>query len=428
MKKFLLSLPVIFIAICFAFGQGQYGLFMANNAVMNINNGSMLVVNQISPLGITTQGTNNAIIHSEHERNRISWVVRNGTGNYVFPFGISTTDRIPLTYQITTAGSNNGALTVSTYPTASNNTPYPSVYASAVTHMNSSPPTTDKSLFVSDRFWILRDLNMPWTTKPIAVLTFPYRDSENAAPNTIIESNLVAQYWNGNWNPDWSTGITLGTVNTINNTVSGVNSNNAGNIFTWIVADRTNLLPIELLYFSVRCVEKDMIIEWASASETNNAYYTIQQSENGIDWETIAYITGANNSNEVLYYTYIVSNSYDKTYYFKLSQTDYDGTTTLLGIKSANCSAFGSGDISDSFMNLYADFENNIYVTYYSSGDQTDVLSIFDINGKLIGKWHLNSTEGVNYFQIPVIPVRQAVYVALLQQSNKATLKKIMLK
>ena len=87
----------------------------------------------------------------------------------------------------------------------------------------------------------------------------------------------------------------------------------------------TNPLPIELISFKVTCDKNKANLSWITASETNNAFFTIEKSKNGDLWEIIAKIDGAGNSNSVLNYDYLdLSPIYGSSYY-RLKQTDYDG-------------------------------------------------------------------------------------------------------
>ena len=85
-------------------------------------------------------------------------------------------------------------------------------------------------------------------------------------------------------------------------------------------------LPIELLYFNGYVNDGFNLLEWTSATELNNDYYTVERSNDGFLWEVITTIDGAGNSVVPLRYTYrdysYKSNDYN---YYRLSQTDYNG-------------------------------------------------------------------------------------------------------
>ncbi|MCK5370251.1 MAG: hypothetical protein KAQ62_16935, partial [Cyclobacteriaceae bacterium] len=70
-------------------------------------------------------------------------------------------------------------------------------------------------------------------------------------------------------------------------------------------------LPIELLYFSAEQGEDSKVnIEWATASETDNDYFIVERSVNGMDWEELFQVSGAGNSNIVLNYSTWDNNPY----------------------------------------------------------------------------------------------------------------------
>lgn len=84
-------------------------------------------------------------------------------------------------------------------------------------------------------------------------------------------------------------------------------------------------LPVELYYF--KCDSKDSKIElyWSTLSETNNDYFIIQRSIDGINWENIATINGAGNSNYQLYYEYADKYPEIGYNYYRLVQVDING-------------------------------------------------------------------------------------------------------
>lgn len=111
------------------------------------------------------------------------------------------------------------------------------------------------------------------------------------------------------------------------------------NIYNNDLEDFNNLtLPIELLYFNPECGQENGVdINWSTSSEKNNENFTIFRSLDGNDWEPIADINGAGNSNEVKNYTYHdVEPTVHDTYY-KLMQTDFDGKTEEFDIVAIYC-------------------------------------------------------------------------------------------
>lgn len=91
-------------------------------------------------------------------------------------------------------------------------------------------------------------------------------------------------------------------------------------------------LPVELLYFKAEKKDNDIIFKWATAAETNNDYFLIQQRNSEGTFETIATIKGSGNSNIPVYYSFTDKNVESEISYYRLTQVDYDGTVDPLAI------------------------------------------------------------------------------------------------
>lgn len=92
-------------------------------------------------------------------------------------------------------------------------------------------------------------------------------------------------------------------------------------------------LPIELIYFNGVENNSNNLLYWATSSEKDNDYFTLERSTDGESWEMISNTTGSGNSQEEINYSYT-----DKTYkrgkinYYRLSQTDFDGEKEYFNI------------------------------------------------------------------------------------------------
>ncbi len=105
--------------------------------------------------------------------------------------------------------------------------------------------------------------------------------------------------------------------------------------FVLIKAD-PSLLPIELLSFDVNSFDSKVVIEWSTASETNNDYFTIQRSSDGQNWENLIQVAGAGNSTTVRNYEYTDYSSLNGTSYYRLKQTDFDGRFETFEMQSVS--------------------------------------------------------------------------------------------
>ncbi|MPM85997.1 hypothetical protein SDC9_133080 [bioreactor metagenome] len=275
--------------------------------------------------------------------------------------------------------------------------------------------TGDKSLFAVDRFWVLRKAN--WTTEPVSFLTFTYRDVEFAPANTITETSLLAQYWDGaQWTPAWNSGTALFGVNNAGaNQVNSI-STGSGNFYTWVLADKSSFLPVELLKFEADCDASGFpVISWGTTSETNNNYFTLERSPDGVFWTTIAEIAGAGNSNSQVSYSYDDVGAFSSMNYYRLSQTDFDGTQEIEGVITSDCRNGQSSD-TDSFW-IECNDVNEINLSFYSTTEESVALRVFDMRGRLVFSEIVSAVKGLNSYIIPVMP-EDAVYMFSITGGN----------
>lgn len=86
-------------------------------------------------------------------------------------------------------------------------------------------------------------------------------------------------------------------------------------------------LPVELSSFNAVRDGQDAVLQWATASETNNSGFSVQQLRNGT-FQEIAFVNGAGTTNQAQQYTHRVRELDAGTYTFRLEQVDFDGTAT----------------------------------------------------------------------------------------------------
>lgn len=102
----------------------------------------------------------------------------------------------------------------------------------------------------------------------------------------------------------------------------------------WTCPDCINNLPIELLEFKATANVESVDLTWATATEKNNDYFTIERSKDGLEFETISVQSGQGNSTSVFRYkTMDYSPLFGRSYY-RLKQTDYDGNFTYSRIET----------------------------------------------------------------------------------------------
>ncbi len=96
-------------------------------------------------------------------------------------------------------------------------------------------------------------------------------------------------------------------------------------------------LSVELKDFTGMFIGEGNQLIWSTFAENNNAYFTLESSIDAQNWQKLSEQSGAAQSNEMISYEFIDRKfSKNMINYYRLSQTDFDGTTKSLGMISIN--------------------------------------------------------------------------------------------
>jgi hypothetical protein len=111
-------------------------------------------------------------------------------------------------------------------------------------------------------------------------------------------------------------------------------------------------LPIELTNFDYSCNNETLKLNWSTASETNNDYFLVLGSADGMEWIEVGKIAGGNNSNNTLNYNFNIPKHYSNLNYYKLKQVDFDNSYSYSNILYVDCQSKNKIEI---FPNPFAD-------------------------------------------------------------------------
>lgn len=135
-------------------------------------------------------------------------------------------------------------------------------------------------------------------------------------------------------------------------------------------------LPIELLYFYGNIENEKVNLLWTTASETNNDYFVILKSFDGVFYKEIDKIKGAGNSTTYINYNYTddLTGNHHKMIYYKLKQVDFDGKYTYSDVIVINT------EIINENLTFYPNPTNSIL--NFNTSITNKNISLYDITGK----------------------------------------------
>ncbi len=240
----------------------------------------------------------------------------------------------------------------------------------------------------------------------------------NSCGVTDLPSLLVARWDAGSNN--WAN---QGNGGTTGNTTTGtiITSAPVTNFSPFTLASSsptTNPLPITLLYFSAAPVNNTVDLNWATETEVNNSYFTIDKSKDGINFNFLKQIPSEafnGNSNIKLNYKTYDMNPYDGINYYRLTQTDRNGNSHYANITQVNFS-------NKSFVSVFPNpASNTVYVNVSADYDNAS-LKLMDALGREVLAQNINSS---NVNSINTSALTSGMYLMIIDNGNGLSKTKI---
>lgn len=165
-------------------------------------------------------------------------------------------------------------------------------------------------------------------------------------------------------------------------------------------------LPILLSEFDATLNGKEVDLIWTTDMELNAAYFDIQRSVAGGNWEAIGRVAAKGNSSTVSHYAFTDANPASGTSEYRLQSVDLDGKSTYSEIRVVRNGLIGSVSI---FPNPAKDYVN---ITLGNSGDAAGTFSVRLISqsGQLLVDRKVTNAGGTT-ITIPVSSYPQGNYL-----------------
>ncbi len=153
-------------------------------------------------------------------------------------------------------------------------------------------------------------------------------------------------------------------------------------------------LPVDLSNFYGFSLKERNILKWETASESNNDYFSILRSYDGVNFEAIGQVYGVGNSTTLSYYQFDDLNVRTGVVYYQLNQIDFNGENELSEIIVIDRKITKQG-----LINLYPNPTiNKIVIEINEIGSNIKgTISITDLNGTLITSNEVYTSGFIKY-------------------------------
>jgi hypothetical protein len=148
-----------------------------------------------------------------------------------------------------------------------------------------------------------------------------------------------------------------------------------------VTSNMSNIpLPVTLLQFSASASNGQVYLSWVTATENNNHFFSVQNSDDGMLFNDIAIINGAGNSLEPVYYSTVDYSPLNGLSYYRLKQTDFNGSFKYLKTIPVQIRTSNFASIS-----LFPNPASNNVTTLIVEGEKghSVLVELTDITGKI---------------------------------------------
>lgn len=197
--------------------------------------------------------------------------------------------------------------------------------------------------------------------------------------------------------------------------------------FTFATINTTQTpLPIELISFTAKEVGRNVKLNWETATEINNDYFSLERSSDGQLFSELAIVDGAGSSSDNLQYQYMDHHPLDGVSYYRLKQTDFNGTFSYSNIVAIEQSQSELDFAIDFFPNP-SNMGEAIILTILSEKNENLTLEIFDIHGRLCYSESVIASEN-NRVELPSTSFNSSGVYLLKMNSLSCNVSKIIIK
>lgn len=176
------------------------------------------------------------------------------------------------------------------------------------------------------------------------------------------------------------------------------------------------VLPVELVSFEGKVMDKGNLLQWSTAMEDNAEYHIIERSIDGNTWREISRVNAVGFSTELNSYEIMDMNPFAKSYY-RLQSLDFDGQYEYSEVISLTRTSDES-EIHNVYPNPAG---TNINIDYTSLTDGNVSIEIYDISGQLVYTLgDMQVQKGMNVKNIDISQLNAGVYMMKLNSNTES--------
>lgn len=190
-----------------------------------------------------------------------------------------------------------------------------------------------------------------------------------------------------------------------------------GPVFGYKLFGSPSPLPVEFISFDIQKVNDQFTFVWNVASERENDFFSLEYSSDGLNWTVFSHVTSIGDHSDE--YSYVSSANLEyvtsELIYFRLRQTDKNGKSSLLDMKS--------------YKNAIEEFVvypnpvasgDNVHLKIISIKVQDSEFILLNALGVIVFQQNISLEEGLNNLNVNIDSIESGIYFVKLSGTTHA--------
>ncbi|MBK7499522.1 MAG: T9SS type A sorting domain-containing protein [Ignavibacteriales bacterium] len=192
----------------------------------------------------------------------------------------------------------------------------------------------------------------------------------------------------------------------------------------------TNEVPVELLSFNAEMVDGNVVLNWSTATETNNSGFSVERAVRSqqspiSNWENTGFVSGKGTTTEKTFYSYSDKNEKPGTYLYRLKQIDFDGTFSYSS--EVEIEVTGPKDFA-LYQNYPNPFNPSTTIKFALPVKTNLSLSVYNTLGEKVAEiFNGELEEGYHEMMFNASGLSSGIYFYKIESENYSATKKLML-